>query len=239
MKYNRMKSVNDLREAVFPDESRANIALGEYMRMRREQKHASVDEMARELKIAPRYVVALEEGAYHIFPAKIYAHGFLKRILVFLGITEEYQQTACMELFQEEWLAHFPGKEKEPMALPTSIKKRMWLLTPSHLLQALGAIVLAAFLGFLGIQLMHFTGAPRLALQEPIDEFVVDVPLVRVKGVTEKESQLTVNGREVTIDEAGNFDAQIDLQPGVSVLEFLVRNRFGKETRITRAGVVR
>ena len=234
-----MKSVNDLHEPVLPDESRANIALGEYMRMRREAKHVSTNEMARELKIAPRYVAALEEGAYHIFPAKIYAHGFLKRSLVFLGITEEYQQAACMELFGEEWLTHFPGKDQEPVALPTSTKKHAWLLTPSRLLQALGVIALAAFLVFLGIQLMHFTGAPRLALQEPVDEFAVDMPFVRVKGATEKESQLTVNGREVTIDGAGNFDAEIDLQPGVNILEFLVRNRFGKETRVTRAGVAR
>lgn len=234
-----MKSVNDSHEAVLPDESRANMALGEYMRMRREAKHVSTDEMARELKIAPRYVAALEEGAYHVFPAKIYAHGFLKRSLVFLGITEKYQQAACMELFGEEWLAHFPGKDQEPVALPTSTKKHAWPLTPTRLAQAIGVIALAAFLVFLGIQLVHFTGAPRLALQEPVDEFAVDIPFVRVKGSTEKESQLTVNGREVTIDGAGNFDAEIDLQPGVNILEFLVRNRFGKETRVKRAGVVR
>ncbi len=234
-----MKSVNDLHEAILPEEARANMALGEYMRMRREAKHVSTDEMARELKIAPRYVAALEEGAYHIFPAKIYAHGFLKRSLVFLGITEKYQQAACMELFGEEWLARFPGKDQEPVALPTSTKKHAWLLTPMRLAQALSVIALAAFLVFLGIQLAHFTGAPRLALQEPVDAFAVDIPFVRVKGATEKESQLTVNGREVTIDGAGNFDAEIDLQPGVNILEFLVRNRFGKETRVTRAGVVR
>lgn len=234
-----MKSGNDPHAAVFPDESPANITLGEYLRMRREAKHVSADEMARELKIAPRYVAALEEGAYHIFPAKIYAHGFLKRSLVFLGITEEYQQAACMELFHEEWLARFPAKDEEPVALPTSVKKHAWPLTPGRLLQALGVIALGAFLVFLGTELMHFTGAPRLALHEPVDEFVVDMPLVRVKGATEKESQLTVNGHKVTIDGAGNFDAEIDLQPGVNILEFLVRNRFGKETRVTRAGVAR
>ena len=117
-----MKSVNDLHEAILPDESRANIALGEYMRMRREAKHVSADEMARELKIAPRYMAALEEGAYHIFPAKIYARGFLERSLVFLGITEQYQQQACMELFQDEWLAHFPEKDTAQVALPEKQK---------------------------------------------------------------------------------------------------------------------
>ena len=157
---------------------------------------------------------------------------------MFLGITEEYQRAACMELFQEEWLAHFPEKEEEPVALPEQ-KKYFWLFTPGWLMQGLGLLALAVFFIFLGIQLMHFTGAPRLALNEPDDQFVVNVPLVQVKGVTEKESQLTVNGRDVTIDGAGNFDAQIDLQPGVNTLEFLVRNRFGKETRLTRAGVVR
>lgn len=234
-----MKSTNNLHEAILPDEMAATLSLGDYLRMRREAKRISADEMARELKMAPRYVMALEEGAYHIFPAKIYAHGFLKRSLVFLGVTDEYQQTACMELFQEEWLEHFPEKKEEPVALPSSTKKYVWLLTPTRLMQALGGTALVVFFVFLGIQLMHFTGAPRLALQEPMDQFVVESPLVQVKGATEKESQLTVNGREVTIDGAGNFDARIDLQPGVNTLEFLVKNRFGKETRVMRSGVVR
>lgn len=233
-----MKSVNDLHEAILPDDRHAAMTLGDYIRMRREAKHISTDEMARELKIASRYVDALEEGAYHMFPAKIYVRGFLKRSLAFLKITDEHEQTACMGLFQEEWAAHFPAKDGEPVALPEQ-NKHVWLLTPGRLMQALGGIALVAFFIFLGIQLMHFAGTPGLAINEPNDRFVVDRPLVRVIGTTEKESQLTVNGREVTIDGAGNFDAQIDLQPGVNVLEFFARNRFGKETRVTRNGVVR
>ncbi|MBI3442254.1 MAG: helix-turn-helix domain-containing protein [Candidatus Sungbacteria bacterium] len=234
-----MKSVNDLHKATFPEKPAEDIALGEYLRMRREAKHISTDEMARELKMAPRYVVALEEGAYHIFPAKIYAHGFFKRSLTFLGVVDEDQQTACMELFQEEWRAHFPEKNEESVPLPTSMQKYSWLLTPMRLMQALGGAALVVFFVFLGIQLMHFTGAPALVLREPADMFVVNSPLVRVTGTTEKESTLTVNGREVTIDGAGHFDVQIDMQPGVNILQFLARSRFGKETRITRAGVVR
>lgn len=232
-----MKSVNDVHEAVLPEESRAALGLGEYIRMRREAKRISVEDMARELKIAPRYVVALEEGAYHVFPAKIYAHGFLKRTLSFLGVAED-QQAACLELFGEEWSARFPEKKEEPVPLPQQ-HNRVLLITPSRLMQMLGAVALTAFLILLAIQLVHFTGVPRLVLHEPADRFVADKPLVRVQGTTEKESQLTVNGREVTIDGAGNFDTEIDLQPGVNILEFLVRNRFGKETRVTRAGVVR
>jgi transcriptional regulator with XRE-family HTH domain len=233
-----MISVNDLDEASLLEQRHTDMTLGDYLRMRREVKHISTDEMARELKIAPRYVSALEQGAYHLFPAKIYAHGFLKRSLVFLGTTQEHEQAACIELFGEEWSKHFPEKDEKQVALPEH-KKYPWTLTPTRLVQALGGITLALFFVFLGIQLMHFTGAPALALQEPVDQFIVNSPLVRVKGTTEKESQLTVNGREITIDGAGSFDAQIDLQPGVNTLEFLVRNRFGKETRVTRNGVAR
>lgn len=233
-----MKSVNDLDEAILPDARHTSMTLGDYIRMRREAKHISTDEMARELKIAPRYVSALEEGAYHVFPAKIYARGFLKRSLVFLGIAQEHEQQACTELFAQEWSAHFPASDEEHVTLPEH-KKYPRVLTPTWLIRALGGIALAAFFVFLGVQLMHFTGAPALALQEPADQFVVESPLVAVKGTTERESQLTVNGRPITIDGAGNFDTHIDLQPGVNTLEFLVRNRFGKETRITRNGVVR
>ena len=225
-------------DAILPETRHAAVTLGDYIRLRREAKRIGMDEMARELKIASRYAAALEEGAYHIFPAKIYAHGFLKRTLMFLGVTEEHEHQACTELFEEEWLKHFPAKHEDQVMFPEQ-KMRPWLLTPARLIQLAGGIAVLAFFVFLGLQLTHFTGAPRLALTEPSDQFIVDRPLVQIRGTTEKESQLTVNGREVTIDGAGTFNAQIDLQPGVTTLEFLVRNRFGKITKVTRSGVVR
>lgn len=215
-----------------PEGERAET-LGSYLRACREERGLSVDEVARELKVAPRYVSALEEDAYELFPAKIYAHGFLKRMLILLAGEE---QDSCMQWFQDEWARRMAGKDRRPIQLPRQTKT-FFTVTPRRLAWVFGSIALIAFLILLGMQLAHFTGAPRLVLEEPRDQFAADQPMVRVRGTTEKESQLTVNGREIIIDGVGYFHTEIQLQPGFNELEFIVKNRFGKETKVIRRGV--
>jgi hypothetical protein len=88
-------------------------------------------------------------------------------------------------------------------------------------------------------QLIGFTAAPRLYIDEPQTQTITDIPIVRVKGITEKESQLTVNGREITMNGDGAFDEEIELASGVNVLHFFVKNRFGKSSEATKYVVVR
>jgi hypothetical protein len=60
-----------------------------------------------------------------------------------------------------------------------------------------------------------------------------------VAGSTEKESSLTVNGRELTLDERGGFNESIELPPGSVSLHFTSRNRFGKTQTVVRNIFVR
>ncbi len=111
-------------------------------------------------------------------------------------------------------------------------------MTPRRLGVAVAAGATALLILFLAVRLIAFTAAPGLAIYRPADKTGFASSTIEVAGRTEKESNLTVNGRELTLDEQGNFDEKIELPQGVNELHFISRNRFGKTQTAVRTILV-
>jgi len=211
-------------------------SLGDRLRVWRESMGLSVEDIAREIKTSSHYIYALEEGRYDVFLAKVYAVGFLKQIVTHFNLDE---QESLLTMMRNEWDAR--GKKDDNPYVYREVNKKgwqKWHLTSRRLFGAIGTILLLYFFWFLGIQLIAFTASPQLQLEEPKDGAMVDVPLIMIKGKVDRESQLTVNGRHITLNQSGFFNQDIELVAGVNALHFLVQNRFGKIAAETRYVVV-
>lgn len=55
-----------------------------------------------------------------------------------------------------------------------------------------------------------------------------DSSLVQIKGNAENSILLSLNGREIFIDEDGNFSETVGLLPGFSVISLEAKDKFGK-----------
>lgn len=51
--------------------------------------------------------------------------------------------------------------------------------------------------------------------------------VVKVNGNAENAIKLTLNGREISIDEKGNFDETIALMPGYNIVNVTAQDKFG------------
>lgn len=206
---------------------------GNELRVKREALGMTIEDIAREARIASRYVEALETGAYGAFPAKVYAQGAVRRLArIFGGDPQE-----LLVALEREWAGeaaegtrsiYYNGQGKKTWS------SRSFFLTPRRVWGIAGGAILAALIGFWGARLFVFASPPALAIESPADRSRISRPTVAVKGFTEKESGLTVNGREVTIDERGGFDEEIELQLGVNRLQFVSESRFGKMSEEVR-----
>ena len=217
-----------------PSSSEKQPTLGLRLREKREELGLSIQDIAREIKVSSQYIHALEEGNYEALSARVYARGFLKRILALFGISDT---SSWFEEFDLEW--DIWDKQRSAKAVPQKRIRRGPYITPRRLVWTGGAIFLLLFLVFAGIRLKNFTSAPVLIVDEPQDRVEIHQPSTKVRGHTERESRLTVNGREITIDDSGNFNQDIELSSGVNELEFVVLSRFGKDTKVTRYVVVK
>lgn len=212
-----------------------DTTLGEQLRSRREELSLSIRDAARALHTTTEHITALEEDRYETFSAKIYARGFLKKLAEFL---EMDAIEMSLRKFDNEWDVRMYRKRRETTPLPENRGTTLYF-TPGRIRLLCSGIILLVFLLFFGSRLDTFLSFPEIIFDEPQENTTfIQEPIFRIKGKTERESRLTVNGREITIDERGNFNEEIELVAGLNILQFLVENRFGKKSEITRYAIV-
>ena len=211
------------------------LGLSAQIRAWRTSVNMSVEEVAKQINVRPQIVLALEEGDFAIFPARVYAAGYLTRMADHFSIS---QGPELLNALKREWEEKRGNSADVIRPLPSS-KRKKWYITPRRLLGVCICVCFLFFVWFLMTQLLGFTGAPHLRIDEPKKSTIMETPIVRIRGSTEKESQLTVNGRGITMNGEGIFDEEIELMVGMNVLHFFITNRFGKSAEETRYVVVK
>jgi cytoskeletal protein RodZ len=83
------------------------MRVGEFLKEYRKLKGLSRDDVAYNTKISLKYIEALEENNFELFPALVYAKGYLKIYAKFLGLVD-YEIEKMIEKYEIEY-----KKEKE------------------------------------------------------------------------------------------------------------------------------
>ena len=214
-----------------PNEETIESSVGGRIRARRKELRLEIESVSHSLHVPVRALEAIEEDEYEYFSAKVYALGVVRKLLVLLAIADAER---VLKEFSTEWDVKNYHAKRELKPLPEN-RGDAPVLTPKRI----GAIVAILFLitlsAFIGYRLFSFLKKPQFVLESPkTREIRVSDRLVAVRGFVERESNLTVNGREIIINGEGIFSGLVELRPGLNTLEFLATNRFGKVTKDVR-----
>lgn len=214
-----------------PDDERLRISAGGRLKAGREKKELDIESVSRSLHVPARAIEALEADDYQYFSAKVYAVGILRKYTQFLGV--DGAETLKDE-FSTEWDIRNYHVKRELTSLPEN-RGDAPLLTPRRV-WVVGAILFLVILSlYIGFRVFSFVRNPAFTLTSPdTREIRHSGRLLSIVGTIERESSLTVNGREITIGETGEFRDAIELRPNLTILKFVAVNRFGKITRETR-----
>lgn len=112
-----------------------------------------------------------------------------------------------------------------------------WVLQkdiPSILRRVAALTVVAGLLIYLGISLRGTFSAPMLNLETPLDNSVSAEQTLLVKGITNPETRVQINGREVISNFKGLFEEPIILNPGLNVIVVRAIKRYGHSTTLVR-----
>lgn len=88
-------------------------------------------------------------------------------------------------------------------------------------------IIIFAFFGskdlIFGVKIknVNINGLPAQAGTKVVDS------VLKVNGNAKNAVNLTLNGREISIDQQGNFDETIVLLSGYNVIEIIAKDKFG------------
>ncbi|HET8574685.1 MAG TPA: hypothetical protein VFM02_00745 [Candidatus Paceibacterota bacterium] len=73
-----------------------------------------------------------------------------------------------------------------------------------------------------------YTKGPTIAITSPLDGSTVRSGFVNVVGSADRISYITLNGKQIYTDNAGNFNQELALHDGYNALEVQVKDRFGR-----------
>ena len=207
--------------------------VGSILKKAREEKSLSHKEIFQVIKIHPRFLKALEEGDWSIFSGGVHAKGFLKNYAEYLGLGID----EVLAFFRREYDEEKNNKKIRSATKPLSAPRLV--VTPGLVLAAATAVFVTLFFSYIIYQYRSFAGAPILILDQPRTDLTVSDPLLNVVGRTDPDAAIFLNGQEISTGERGTFSAHITLAEGVNTLNFIAKNKLGKENKVSRTVVVR
>ena len=104
--------------------------------------------------------------------------------------------------------------------------------------RAVAGVIGVGIIGFFAYE-SRFLAAPSLALAAPERDVAIEEIVYEVRGHTDPDADVSVNGRPLFIAPTGEFSERLQLFTGVNRLDFVAKNRYGKQTAQTRYIVVK
>jgi len=197
----------------------------------REAADMTIEQVSLDTKIDKRYIKALEECHFEELPeAKVYRKNFIKLYLRAIGINPTS--------FVKQYTIEEEGGEKteqNTQHLPTArLRTYHFRNIPFVLRTSILACVVLLLVGYLALQVKHIVEPPTLVLFTPEHGEVTKEKTIIIKGQTEPEVQITINGNTVVNDDEGIFEESIDLTAGVNEIQIAANKKYGKQTQETR-----
>jgi cytoskeletal protein RodZ len=199
---------------------------GEALRTARRRQKLGLNEIAVALRIPPVQLKSLEEGNFSVFAAEVYARGAYRKYARYLGVERRQVHHAFLRSLSG-------ARELVPLRLPqtSSWLQRVWTPAGVVVLSIAGGVLLVA--SYLAWQVQTFVRLPALELTEP-SAVVLAQASVTVRGRTEAEAQVQVNGEAVLPGDDGVFSFELPLRPGINVVRATATGAAGRARVVER-----
>jgi cytoskeletal protein RodZ len=168
-------------------------SLGEMLQAARERKGVDLYRAERDTKIRLKYLAALEDDALAELPPPVYTKGFIRNYALYLGlepddVIERWRDQLQVQRRQERVIVAPPPR---PLAAP----RRGPLITPGRIVAVMISLVVAAFLAFLGWQVLRFAAVPELAVTSPASLVIeVDAESYTLAGTAGPAARVSIAG---------------------------------------------
>jgi len=197
------------------------------------RKHGmTLNDLSKQTKISKKHLQALEECRFKdLKMATVYQKNFVREYVEALGVEPE---PFIKQYLIEEMLESKKGKHPHK-----TIKFNPLNFLPSIIRYGLIIIIALILVGYLGWQVKQIVEPPNLLIHYPQEGYITEEKQLIIKGGTDKEASLTINGQEIGHDEQGNFEETIDLTIGVNTITVIAQKKHGKTTTKVRHVVLK
>jgi len=207
--------------------------LGDELKQAREAAGITVKQFSKQTRIPVNYLRHLEQGDYDQLPADVYVTAYLQNYAQALNLNTD----KILNQFKVErgLTSNWDKREQENRKKSTSfINKKPLIVTPKKVALVISIIAIALIFGYFWHQLSYLIYPPSIKITYPTSDVTINKEDILISGKTRPDTHLTINGREVSVDEKGEFSSLISLDMGLNIVRIEVKDRFGKTNAVVR-----
>lgn len=198
--------------------------LGEKLCRARKRKGVDLIEAELETKIRAKYLEALESGDFELLPNDIYTKGFLTVYAQYLGLDAKN----VTELYDMEKSSR-NREVDQTFSVVKMIKEKSLVVTPKLIIICLAIVFCLSAVTYIILQVLNFASVPRLAIDSPNRDMVVESETIEVAGLTDPGVNLKINKEPIPVASDGKFIREVSLQNGINTIVISATNKANKE----------
>lgn len=171
------------------------LTIGEILKRERIKKNLSLSEIEKKTRIRKKYLQAIEENNWQIFPSKVYIEGIIKNY----SITLDLPYKKVIAFFRRDY------EGKEEIGFKKKVSKTY--LSPESKKIFTGFIVgfLIIIFVYFGWQLKKFLSPPSITFISPKQTYFVNEDKIEIKAKVEPETAVFIFDQRVYPDSNGYF----------------------------------
>lgn len=198
--------------------------IGQILKEARLKKNYSLKYLEEKTKIKSSFIEAIENQNWKDLPPFATVMGFVKNISTLLDLDDK---TVVAVLKRD-----YPPNKLDVNPKPDVSSKFSWSPKLTFAIGIVGVLVMV--FGYLIFQYSQFISPPKLNVESPKENHVVNGGSVLVFGTTNGDTKITVNNQPVIVSDDGKFSVTIDIVPETKEILIKAISRSGKETLVSR-----
>lgn len=202
-------------------------SFGELLRWEREQHGLDLRQISFKLKIPEKYLAALEDEELSRLPIGSYGKYFLTQYAEFLKLP------VAKLVAEYNIRADYVGSGR-PITAPAVKKLKTWSLK-----RTIWILLIIILVSYLGLEARRLFLPPPLNVLNPLTNVEIEDLTILVSGTTVSGATVLLNGANVPVDENGNFNQEVTLQPGLNTITLTARRAYSQPVIVRREILVK
>jgi len=199
-----------------------------FLTSRIKDRGLSLEKLSELSGITLKHLENINTGNFDELPASPYLRGYFIK----LGEILDFDGEKAWNLFKNQNLISSSGPKD---TLPTNRFAKK-----SNNKKIIGIIIIVAVLIVVGVRLPKIVGKPELSIIYPEKDITeVTTKLITISGILTGGDKVTINDEIIPVNQDGQWQKQIILQPGLNTVRIRANKFLGQETEMIRQVVYR
>lgn len=206
-------------------------SLGERLKNARELRQIPLEAAAKKLKIRLEYLISMEENRFDRLPSGLYGKNYIKEYGSLLGIPLSELKKWIEKNFELVNELNNPFSQK-------IVRKKEFIVFPKVIRNVFFILIFAACLFYLASYFKKIVSPPELNIYYPEKNLKISENSIEIKGQTEDEAEIKINGETVLNNKDGFFYTNINLKKGINNLVITSKKKYSREASVLRQVLV-